>query len=69
MTIAPFNTDIKKLPDWGSDNHRYYNIGHADPDGAGPPEHELVLPADWQYTHTFRSNGHWFAELVSNHGG
>ena len=67
MTVVLFNTDIKKLPDWGNANHRYYNVGRVDPDGADPPEHELILPGDWQHTHAFQSNGHWFAELVANH--
>ena len=68
MTIVLFGSDIKKLPDWGNDKHRYYNIGQADPASTEPPEHELILPADWQHTQTLRSNGHWFAELVANRG-
>ena len=37
------------------------------PDGTEPPEHELILPADWQHTHTFQNQDHWYAELVADH--
>lgn len=67
MDIVLFSTDIKKLPDRGQADHRYYNFGRADPDGAEPPEHELILPGDWQHTRTFQSQGCWYAELVANH--
>lgn len=68
MTTVLFNTDIERLPDWGCANHRYYNIGQADHGGAGPAEHELILPSGWQHIHTFQSNGYWFADLVTHRG-